>query len=164
MVPRILCTHYHLLCQITRVQAIHDRSLIYRDIKPDNFLIGVPGTKTANTIHVIGACSELNFWPYALPYIAFGWSFHETPNSCAHVIAGEPLGHCACDSFALSRPIESVTSISLQSSQTLAWPNITETPRRKFTYHIASVNRCRVPPVICPSTHTWDESNLGETT
>lgn len=40
--------------QVTRVQAIHEKSLIYRDIKPDNFLIGVPGTKTANTIHVIG--------------------------------------------------------------------------------------------------------------
>ena len=40
--------------QVTRVQSIHEKSLIYRDIKPDNFLIGVPGTKTANTIHIIG--------------------------------------------------------------------------------------------------------------
>ncbi|KIM84315.1 hypothetical protein PILCRDRAFT_68505 [Piloderma croceum F 1598] len=38
---------------VTRVQSIHEKSLIYRDIKPDNFLVGVPGTKTAPVIHVI---------------------------------------------------------------------------------------------------------------
>ncbi|KAF5389896.1 hypothetical protein D9757_003713 [Collybiopsis confluens] len=38
---------------ITRVQTIHEKSLIYRDIKPDNFLIGRPGTKGANIIHVV---------------------------------------------------------------------------------------------------------------
>ncbi|KAI0806004.1 kinase-like protein [Irpex lacteus] len=38
---------------ITRVQSVHEKSLIYRDIKPDNFLIGVPGSKTANLIHII---------------------------------------------------------------------------------------------------------------
>ncbi|KAG0166510.1 casein kinase I [Apophysomyces sp. BC1015] len=38
---------------ITRVQNIHERNLIYRDIKPDNFLIGRPGTKHANTVYMI---------------------------------------------------------------------------------------------------------------
>lgn len=38
---------------ISRVQTIHEKSLIYRDIKPDNFLIGKPNTRTANLIYVI---------------------------------------------------------------------------------------------------------------
>jgi len=38
---------------LTRVQTIHEKNLIYRDIKPDNFLIGRPGTKGANIIHVV---------------------------------------------------------------------------------------------------------------
>ncbi|RNJ55461.1 casein kinase I [Verticillium nonalfalfae] len=38
---------------LSRVQTIHEKNLIYRDIKPDNFIIGRPGTKAANVIHVI---------------------------------------------------------------------------------------------------------------
>ncbi|GAA5989391.1 hypothetical protein JCM10908_001288 [Rhodotorula pacifica] len=38
---------------LTRVQTIHEKNLIYRDIKPDNFLIGRPGTKTSNVVHVV---------------------------------------------------------------------------------------------------------------
>ncbi|KAF9052925.1 CK1/CK1/CK1-G protein kinase [Panaeolus papilionaceus] len=38
---------------LTRAQTIHEKNLIYRDIKPDNFLIGRPGTKGSNIIHVV---------------------------------------------------------------------------------------------------------------
>ncbi len=43
-----------LICsQISRVQTIHEKNLIYRDIKPDNFLIGRPNSKSANVVHVV---------------------------------------------------------------------------------------------------------------
>lgn len=38
---------------LSRVQTIHEKNLIYRDIKPDNFLIGRPNTKSQNVIHVV---------------------------------------------------------------------------------------------------------------
>lgn len=49
------CCGYSLTnqTQLSRVQTIHEKNLIYRDIKPDNFLIGRPGTKAANVIHVV---------------------------------------------------------------------------------------------------------------
>src|SRR5277367_4445842 len=39
--------------QLSRVQTIHEKNLIYRDIKPDNFLIGRSNSKSANVIHVV---------------------------------------------------------------------------------------------------------------
>lgn len=38
---------------IARVESIHSNNLIYRDIKPDNFLIGNPNTPEANLIFVV---------------------------------------------------------------------------------------------------------------
>lgn len=35
------------------MESVHERNLIYRDIKPDNFLIGRPGTKYANMVFMI---------------------------------------------------------------------------------------------------------------
>ena len=43
------CVPYSL--QLTRVQTIHEKNLIYRDIKPDNFLMGIG--KRGNQVNVI---------------------------------------------------------------------------------------------------------------
>jgi casein kinase 1 len=48
----VILSHANLV-QLSRVQTIHEKNLIYRDIKPDNFLIGRPGSKSANVIHVV---------------------------------------------------------------------------------------------------------------
>ncbi|PVH15970.1 uncharacterized protein CXQ87_003830 [Candidozyma duobushaemuli] len=37
---------------IQRVQGIHEHNMIYRDVKPDNFLIGKPDTPEANQVYV----------------------------------------------------------------------------------------------------------------
>lgn len=38
---------------IQRIQFIHEHNLIYRDVKPDNFLIGKPDTPEANMVYIV---------------------------------------------------------------------------------------------------------------
>lgn len=35
------------------MEYVHTKSLIYRDVKPENFLVGRPGSKRQHTIHII---------------------------------------------------------------------------------------------------------------
>lgn len=50
-----LCCGADISCcpQITRMEYVHTKSLIYRDVKPENFLVGRPGSKRQHTIHII---------------------------------------------------------------------------------------------------------------
>ncbi|XP_055968768.1 casein kinase I isoform X1 [Sorex fumeus] len=38
---------------ITRMEYVHTKSLIYRDVKPENFLVGRPGSKRQHAVHII---------------------------------------------------------------------------------------------------------------
>jgi casein kinase 1 len=53
LVPRHPISIADPCIKLHRVQTIHEKNLIYRDIKPDNFLIGRPGTKGATMVHVV---------------------------------------------------------------------------------------------------------------
>lgn len=52
MGPRQVETLVHCP-QITRMEYVHTKSLIYRDVKPENFLVGRPGSKRQHAIHII---------------------------------------------------------------------------------------------------------------
>ncbi|KAJ2550063.1 Palmitoylated plasma membrane-bound casein kinase, partial [Coemansia sp. RSA 1933] len=38
---------------LRRIQTVHEHNLIYRDIKPDNFLMGYPNSKTENMVFMV---------------------------------------------------------------------------------------------------------------
>lgn len=46
--------HFCIVLKLHRIEYVHGRHLIYRDVKPENFLIGRTSTKKDKTIHIIG--------------------------------------------------------------------------------------------------------------
>lgn len=51
-----LCNHIHDCfspLQIARVEYVHNKHLIYRDVKPENFLMGRLHTQNKNIVHII---------------------------------------------------------------------------------------------------------------
>lgn len=39
--------------QLNRIEYVHSKHLIYRDVKPENFLLGKPNSRKANVLHII---------------------------------------------------------------------------------------------------------------
>lgn len=39
--------------QISRIEYVHSKNLVYRDVKPENFLVGRTSSKKYNSIHII---------------------------------------------------------------------------------------------------------------
>ncbi|KAL5596570.1 uncharacterized protein BROUX77_007254 [Berkeleyomyces rouxiae] len=60
---------------IDRIKCIHERKLIYRDIKPQNFLMGRPGSAEADQVFIVdlGMCKEY-IDPITKNHISFGGS------------------------------------------------------------------------------------------
>lgn len=52
--PAIIVLYYFiLLFQLHRIEYVHSKHLVYRDVKPENFLIGRSSNKKDKTIHII---------------------------------------------------------------------------------------------------------------
>lgn len=57
--------------QLHRIEYVHGRHLIYRDVKPENFLIGRASTKKDKIIHIIGMVLIYDMINYGLEKTLF---------------------------------------------------------------------------------------------
>ena len=52
--PVVTLTGVGAVFQLHRIEFVHSKHLIYRDVKPENFLIGRSSNHKDKTIHIIG--------------------------------------------------------------------------------------------------------------
>uniref|UniRef100_A0A2K5PG29 Protein kinase domain-containing protein n=1 Tax=Cebus imitator TaxID=2715852 RepID=A0A2K5PG29_CEBIM len=76
---------------ITRMEYVHTKSLIYWDVKPENFRVGRPGTKQQQAIHIIDFGLTKKHIPYREHKSLTGTARYVSINT--HLDDLEALGH-----------------------------------------------------------------------
>ncbi|KKF93576.1 hypothetical protein CFO_g4072 [Ceratocystis platani] len=110
---------------IDRIKCIHERKLIYRDIKPQNFLMGRPGSDEEDEVFIVdlGMCKEY-IDPITKNHISFGGS---------RALSGtvQFLSNSAIQGFQQSRrdDIESVCLVLIYLLKGLPWNNAGSTDK-----------------------------------
>lgn len=100
---------------LTRMEYVHSKHLIYRDVKPENFLVGRQSQKKAHVVHIIGKCVAQSRHQRCKSALRTGELIVPPPLSCpdavrlvANLTCCEPQAELKCRgmSFGVLRPVQ----------------------------------------------------------